>query len=144
MHHNPLRDFLLNTFLDIFDCSDDDHVNFLLTFMKHDEQKPVRLMDDSRSRDFLTGTLINNCLGDSILQKQYSMEQDYDFETLNHETAIKILETVFALPINKCSEEKKSRIKNYLFNNDKTLADLPFLDETLNACVPCANVFIYL
>jgi hypothetical protein len=143
MHHYPLRDFFLNIFLDIFDCSNDDHINFLLTFIKHEDQNPKRLMDNSKSRDFLTGTLTNNCLGDSILQKQFSMEQDYDFDCLNHETAIKILETVYSLPINKCSEEKKNRIKNYLFNNDKTLADLPFLDETLNACIPCANVNIY-
>ena len=68
------------------------------------------------------------------------MEQDYDFEYLNHETSKKILETIFSLPVTKCSEEKRERVKNYFFNHDATLANELYFEDTLSACGPFLDV----
>ena len=127
--YKNLKDYFINLLLDVFDDYQKNHIEFLISCIKD----PM-----SEDKDFLDP--LEDTENSGFLSKKVSLELGYNTDFLKFETKLRILEVVYESSYHFVDFERKKRIRKGLTFFDSRFADEPFINSTLEACLPDSHV----
>lgn len=128
--YSSLKDYLINLLLDVLDTTQIIHIEYIISFIK--ENNPL-----AEEKDFLIDEETENSANFS---KKISFELGYNTDFLKFETKMRILETVYESDYHCVDLERKKRIRRGLSFFDSRFECEPFIDDTLEACLPDVKV----